>query len=148
MSDDVLVSNGLGTDPSDEWLYHVDSDRHTVWTFPLDGSPIGSGREVFADTSEYAGVPDGLAVAADGSVWVAMAGGSVVVGWDRDGRRIAELGVSQALVTSVCFGGPGLETLYVLTGCNADHPDDEGGCVYTAPAPCAGLAAPFARVRR
>ena len=69
------------------------------------------------------------------------------MGWNARGQRIAELGIAQRLVTSVCFGGDGLDTLYVLTGCNADHPDTEGGCIYVASAPCRGLPAPFARVR-
>jgi sugar lactone lactonase YvrE len=55
----VLVSNGLGTAPTDDLLYYVDSHRHTVWVFTEPGE-----REVLADTSDYPGVPDGLAVAA------------------------------------------------------------------------------------
>ena len=78
VADDVLASNGLGIDPAATLLYHVDSGRHTVWSFPLDQPSMGA-RKSFADTSEYQGVPDGLAVARDGTVWVAMAGGSVVV---------------------------------------------------------------------
>jgi gluconolactonase len=128
LADDVLVSNGLGTDPADQLLYHVDSPRRIVWSYPIGGP--GGGRRVFADTSEYPGVPDGLAVAADGSVWVAMAGGSAVVGWDATGRRIAEIGVGQELVTSVCFGGPDGQTLFILTGCNHEYPDARGGSVY------------------
>lgn len=69
------MSSGLGTDPSGERLYHVDSARGLVWAFPLDAPSPGGGRELFVDTAEYAGVPDGLAVTAEGSVWVAMAGG-------------------------------------------------------------------------
>jgi gluconolactonase len=91
-------------------------------------------------------VPDGLAVAADGSVWVAMAGGGLVVAWDASGRRSAEIAVPAELVTSVCFGDADLRTLYVLTGSNAEHPDPEGGSVFRTPAPCAGLPSPQARI--
>jgi len=152
LADDVLVSNGLGTDPADELLYHVDSNRRLVWADrvgadgPAGGAP-GSNREVFVDTSEYAGVPDGLTVAADGSVWVAMAGGGVVVAWDAKGARVAEVPVPQALVTSVTFGGADLGTLFVLTGHDHDHPDPAGGCLYSAAA-VPGLPAPQARVPR
>jgi len=150
LADDVLVSNGLGTDPAGGYLYHVDSSRRLVWRFPLDrdrraaGRP-GAGRELFVDTSEYAGVPDGLTVAADGSVWVALAGGSVVVAWDAKGARVTEVPVPQRLVTSVTFGGTDLRTLVILTGHNHDHPDPAGGCLYSMPAPVAGLPAPDAR---
>jgi sugar lactone lactonase YvrE len=143
LAEDVLISNGLGVEPADEFLYHVDSPRRCVWRYRQDTGA----REDFIDTSGYPGVPDGLAVAADGSVWVAIAGGSVVVGWDAAGRRLAEIPVPAALVTSVCFGGADLRTLYVLTGANEDHPDPDGGAVYRMPAPGVGLPAPTARVR-
>ena len=141
LADDVLVSNGLGTAPTDELLYHVDSHRHTVWVFTERGE-----REIFADSSEYPGVPDGLAVAADGSVWVAIAGGGVVVGWSADGRRIAELPVPQALVTSVCFGERDLRSMFVLTGHNDEYPDTQGGSVYVRRADRRGLPAPACAV--
>jgi gluconolactonase len=137
MSDDVLVSNGLGMSPNDDVLYHVDSHRHVVWAFDADGA-----REVFVDVAEYEGVPDGLAVAADGSVWVAMAGGGLVVGWTPDGQRIAELTVPQLLVTALCFGGPTLTSLYILTGVTPQYPDDGGGAVRVLDDQRAGLPAP------
>jgi gluconolactonase len=140
---DVQISNGLGVDPADLFLYHVDTPRRSVRRYRQDN---GDG-EVFVDTAEYAGVPDGLAVAADGSVWVAMAGGGVVVAWDARGHRITEIAVPAALVTSVCFGGADLRTLYVLTGTTPEHPDPDGGSVFATEAPCAGLPAPMARVR-
>jgi gluconolactonase len=126
LADDITVSNGLGVDPADEALYHVDTHRRTVWRYD---TATGE-RSTFVETGEYSGVPDGLAVADDGSVWVAMAGGGVVVGWDSDGARVGEVAVPQELVTSVCFGDADGHTLYILTGTNSDHPDPRGGCVY------------------
>jgi D-xylonolactonase len=141
LADDVLMSNGLGVSPSGDVLYHVDSCRRTVWAFDDDDN-----RRVFVELSEYDGIPDGLAVAADGSVFVAMAGGGVVLGWRADGTRVAELPVPQPLVTSVCFGGPALRSLYVLTGVNEEYPDDRGGAVYVHEAHGPGLAAPVCAV--
>jgi len=143
LSDDVLVSNGLGVSPDGNVLYHVDSYRRTVWAFDEAGN-----RRVFADVSGFDGIPDGLAVAADGSVYVAMAGGGMVLGWDSAGAVTFELLVPQSLVTSVCFGATDLRTLFVLTGVNDEHRDDLGGSVYVTAAPAAGLAAPLCGVRR
>jgi gluconolactonase len=144
LSEDVVTSNGLGTDPVGSSLYHVDTGRRVVWQFPL--SSTGAERSVFVDTSDYDGEPDGLAVASDGSVWVAMAGGGVVVAWDPQGRRVAELPVPQPLVTSVCFGRPSLTTLFVLTGATSDRPDADGGCIYVSEVTVPGLPGPIARV--
>ena len=44
------------------------------WHFALDAIDLTASREAFIDTSEYDALPDGLAMAADGSIWVAMAG--------------------------------------------------------------------------
>jgi gluconolactonase len=148
LADDVLISNGLGVDPADRLLYHVDSERRTVWRFALDAPDIGRSRQPYVSTGEYGtALPDGLAVAADGSVWIALAGAGLVVGWDANGARLAEIAVPHALVTSVCFGGPGLGTLYILTGTDESHPNRDGGSVFATVAPTAGPPAPVARVR-
>lgn len=144
LADDVMVSNGLGVDPAGEVLYHVDTPRKTVWAYPISG-PSGE-RRAFADTGDYDGVPDGLAVADDGSVWVAMAGGGVVVGWDLSGRRVAEIPVPQRLVTSVCFGGEDGRTLFILTGANDEHPDPMGGSLYALTSDRRGQPGPRADV--
>lgn len=146
IADDVLISNGLAADPTDRWLYHVDSGRRCVWRFVLAPDGPARDRELFVDTSDDAGVPDGLAVAADGSVWVAMAGGGVVAGWDSAGTRIGEIAVPASMVTSLCFGGEALTTLFVLTGTNAEYPDPRGGMAFRTPAPRTGLPGPLARV--
>jgi gluconolactonase len=144
LSDDVLTSNGLGIDPSGRFLYHVDSPRRTVWRFDLGrATPT---RERFADTSVYGGLPDGLAVAADGSVWVAQAGGGVAVAWDADGQVVDEIAVPRQLVTSVCFGGPNLTDLYVLAGVDDEHPHPDGGAVYRLTGSVRGLPAPVAAI--
>jgi gluconolactonase len=142
LADDVTVSNGLGVSPAGDVLYHVDTHRKTIWAYPT----ATGDRRTFAITDEYGGVPDGLAVAADGSVWVALAGGGVVVGWDAGGRRVAEIGVPQELVTSVTFGDADGRTLYVLTGCNDEHPDPRGGCVYAVRTDRQGQPGPRAAV--
>jgi gluconolactonase len=144
---DVLISNGIAADPRDALLYHVDSGRKTVWRFALDVIDLAASREAFVDTSEYDALPDGLAMAADGSIWVAMAGEGVVVGWEASGARIAEIPVPHALATSVCFGGPGLDALFILTGANEEYPNPDGGSVFRATAPRVGWPAPRAQVR-
>jgi D-xylonolactonase len=146
LAEDVVTSNGLGTDPSGSILYHVDTGRRLVSSFAIGDADCG-GRQQFVDTSEYAGEPDGLAVGEDGSVWVAMAGGGLVVAWDHRGRRVTEIAVPQLLATAVCFGGEDRSTLYVLTGSTPQLPDPIGGCIYIEPVPSAGLPSPVAQVR-
>lgn len=149
ITEDLKIANGVHADPGDTVLYSVDSGRLLVWKFALadTAAEMAASRELFVDTSEYDAQPDGLTVAADGSVWVAMAGAGCVVGWDVSGTKIAEIASPHALTSSLAFGGPGLDELYILTGDMEDHPNPEGGTVFRMASPTVGLPAPYARVR-
>ena len=63
-----------------------------------------------------AGTPDGLAVAADGSVWVALAQRGSVALLEPDARERRRVPVPLPMVTSVCFCGGDLRDLYVAEG--------------------------------
>jgi xylono-1,5-lactonase len=117
VDDDVLLPNGIGLSPDARRIYHVDSVRNHVLVHDVDdGGAIGP-AELFA-TIEH-GTGDGLAVAADGSVWVAVLGGGGVLVLEADGSRRAQVQVG-GTVTSVCFAGPDLDQLVVTVV------DDEG----------------------
>jgi sugar lactone lactonase YvrE len=76
-------------------------------------------------------MPDGLAVDAEGGVWVAQWGGSVLTRYDPDGRPDATVRFPHANVTSCAFGGPGLDRLYVTTAAGAGSP--AGGLFVLSP---------------
>jgi sugar lactone lactonase YvrE len=141
---DVSLTNGLGVSPDGTTLYHSDTDAHAVWRYDraADGS-VSNRRPLYHhDRAD----PDGLAVAADGSVWVAMAGSGEVVGVDADGTVRETIAVEVPMVTSVCFGGVGLADLFIVTG-DRGAPADVGAAIYRMPAPTPGLPVAPARVR-
>ena len=145
VADGVLLSNGLGFSPDGRRLYHCDAGRGLVRVYDVrsDGS-LGHWR-AFAAVGPGS-VPDGLKVAADGSVWVADAhGGRVAVFWP-DGRHRGDVAVPRPMVTSLCFGGDDLRDLYVVTG-SRDGPSQACGAVYRVRSDVAGLPLPAARVR-
>jgi sugar lactone lactonase YvrE len=67
---------------------------------------------VFADTTPFGGNPEGATVDAKGHVWVAIRGGGKIVCFDPDGNVARTIDVPVPLVSSVMFGGPGLDRLY------------------------------------
>ncbi len=140
---DVSLSNGIGFSPDGAVLYHSDTARSHV--IAHDVTPDGGvgHRRVFAVLER--GAPDGLAVDAQGFVWVAAYGGGCVSRFDPTGRLDRHLEVPAREVTSLCFGGEDGRDLYVVT---ADHRDDPSlrGCVLRTRAPVAGLPAPLARI--
>ena len=134
----VGISNGIGWSPDNRLMYYVDSLAHRVDVLDYDPATGAiSGRRPLAGLGEADVVPDGLAVDARGGVWVAVWGGGVIQRFSPDGRRAGVAELPAARVTSLAFGGPGLEQLYITT---ADGPGRSAGALFTCPAPVAGLA--------
>ena len=141
---DIQLTNGLATSPDGTRLYHSDTFTNQVWAY--DRAPDGAvgPRRPFGDMRP-AGRPDGLAVAADGSVWVADAEGGKVWVFEPNGDVRKHLAVPLPMVTSLCFGGDDLRTLYVVTGSRGAGRDD-AGTIYATKTDVAGQPVPPARV--
>lgn len=125
MAGGVAVSNGLAWSPDGRTMYWADTAGHQVLAFdfdPADGSL--SRRRVLAafapkvagqDLEAYGGRPDGAAVDAEGTLWVAMYEGQRLVRLAPDGTLLGELRLPVRCATMPCFGGADLRTLYVTT---------------------------------
>jgi gluconolactonase len=139
--DGVLHANGIALAPDERWLAHSDTLRSVIWAHDLDADGNVSNRRSF----RVDGAPDGLAFDANGCVWVAIAGGGRVDRFTPAGRLDRSLEVPARMVTSVCFAGPDLRELVVVT---ADHTGDPAlrGCVLRTRLDVAGAPAPAARI--
>jgi sugar lactone lactonase YvrE len=118
MESDVCCSNGLGWSPDSKTMYFTESFKHfriLAYDFDAETGNI-SNRRVFVqlpkDTPAF---PDGLTVDAEGYVWSAQPMYGRLARYSPDGRidRVIELPVSRG--TSMMFGGPDLDILYVTT---------------------------------
>jgi sugar lactone lactonase YvrE len=112
----LKMSNGLDWSPDQSTLYFVDSATRGVDAFEFDlaHGTLGA-RRTAIDLSGQEGFPDGIAVDADGVVWVAMFQGSAVLGFDPDGTLRTRIDLPVSCPTAVAFGGPGLSDLYITT---------------------------------
>lgn len=143
LADGIRLTNGLGFSPGGETLYHSDSGRHRIGKYEVKtGSEVGAWRD-FALVEN--GIPDGLAVAVDGSVWVAAAHGGEVLEFDSDGTLRRRIPCPHPMPTSLCFGGEDLLDLYVVSG-TAGTGRDDSGTVYRIRVDVPGLPVPPARV--
>jgi len=112
----TTLSNGIGWSPDGATMYFIDSTTQRIDRFDFDGATGAlSGRRPFALVEAADGMPDGLAVDAEGGVWVALFGGGAVRRYGPDGRCDAILELPVPHPTCPAFGGPGLATLYVTT---------------------------------
>ena len=110
------ISNGLGWSPSGTSFYFIDSPTRRIDVFDFDpASGTLENRRPLAAVEVEGAVPDGLAVDAEGGVWVALHGGWGLRRYSPDGELLAEVHLPIARITSCCFGGPDLRDLYVTT---------------------------------
>jgi sugar lactone lactonase YvrE len=142
----VSVSNGIGWSPDDALMYHVDTPRGRVDVFDFEavGGTL-AGRRAVIDVAPEHGRPDGLSVDAEGGIWVALWGGGAVHRYTPSGSLDARLELPVSQVTSCCFGGPGLSTLYVTTAARGAADEPLAGALFACTPGVSGLpSTPFA----
>ena len=101
----VTWPNGIACAPDGETFYLADFGDGRIWR---------DAHEAWARSpSEQA---DGMAVDFEGGVWVALGGGAAIARFTPDGELERTIEVPDAdFVSSLCFGGPVLDDLYVTT---------------------------------
>lgn len=137
----VLLTNGIGFSPDGTRIYHSDTARACVLVHALDAG----GRATPLRSIPAEGGPDGLAVDAEGGLWVALYQAGRVQRFLPDGRPERSVDVPARMVTSVCFGGEDLRDLYIVSADNTSG-RERGGSVFRTRSEVAGLPAPFARI--
>ncbi len=121
----VTISNGLGWSPDGARMYFIDSTTQRIDVIDFDGSSGELGdRRPLVEIDPEVGMPDGLAVDAEGGVWVGLWGGGAIRRYSDAGTLEAHVELPAMHVTSAAFGGPDLRTLFVTTA-RYQQPDDE-----------------------
>ncbi|XP_037932227.1 uncharacterized protein LOC119667019 [Teleopsis dalmanni] len=121
----INISNGFAWNHKRNEMYHVDSAANTITKFKLDhkGNILGSPKIVFeynesietCEVSDLA-VMDGMTIDTEGFLYVAIFGGKKVIKictrkWD----IVKTFDMPCAAVSSVSFGGPNMDVLYVTS---------------------------------
>jgi len=140
--DGIEVTNGLGFSPDRKLLYHCDSNTSAVWVYDVMPDRSVKDRRVFAKLPE--GMPDGMAVDAEGGVWVAVVITGGVVRFKPNGTLDRRLEIPARMVTSLVFGGRDLQDLYIVTADNTEDKDKKG-TIFRTRSDIPGLPVPKAR---
>jgi sugar lactone lactonase YvrE len=112
----VSISNGIGWSPDARVMYFVDTPTGRIDVFDVDAETGAiANRRPFVTVEPSTGWPDGLAVDAEGFVWLALWEGSAVHRYAPDGRRDRVIPLPVSLVTKPAFAGPELSDLYVTS---------------------------------
>lgn len=135
-------SNGMGLSPDGKTFYWTCSTTNQIFAFDYDaGSGELANRRVFyAANTEDEGTCDGLCIDAEGHVWSARWDGHRLRRHAPDSSVVAEIAVPASRVTSCCFGGEKLQTLYITSARGETDPGYcEAGSVFTLDVKIPGL---------
>jgi sugar lactone lactonase YvrE len=132
LTDKVLWPNGIGVAPDGRTVYLSDFARESV----LELTPDGGRVRDFCRSPR--GSADGLAVDADGGVWVALGQGGGVARFLPDGRLEEIVELPAQFVSSLCFGGPDMRDVLITTADNQVH-TELGGTLLKGRSRVAGL---------
>ncbi len=130
---DMIIFNGPCWSPDDTTFFCADSERATIYAYDYDiETGAVANRRVFTSTEAMAGHPDGATVDSEGYLWSALIFGGQVVRYRPDGSVDRMVKVPVEYVTSVTFGGPDLDVLYItsnagpMSGRPAQEPEAGG----------------------
>ncbi|KAL7295469.1 hypothetical protein TKK_0011121 [Trichogramma kaykai] len=124
----VTISNGLTWSLDDNVMYYIDSPTHQVWAFDYNVSTgdVHNKRVVFdLKKNNIKGIPDGMTIDVQGNLWVALFDGAAVIQVNpKTGKLLQKVQLPVDKITSVAFGGPNLDILYV-TSARVNMSDEE-----------------------
>lgn len=129
------TSNGLAWSHDLRTMFYIDTPTREVSAFDydVDTGAISGRRTVVRLHDEEPGRPDGMAIDAEGRLWVALYDGGGVVCCDpRTGSVLARVHVPARKTTSCAFGGTDLGTLFITTAAESGV-EHSGGIFAVSP---------------
>jgi sugar lactone lactonase YvrE len=142
-----ICSNGITWSSDRRWMFFVDSRNDVIYRYRFDDEEGRLGeRSVFVDTTDLPGVPDGIEMDSENTLWCAFWDGGQIVGFDTDGEARETITVPAIRPTSLTFGGTDLTTMFVTSAAYglsdrelAEWP--ASGAVFEVARPAPGLPA-------
>jgi len=125
------IANGMAFTADLARFYWTCSTTRRIFLCDYDrASGTLANRRVFYAAPEGEGDPDGLTLDTEDHVWTARWGTSAVLRIDPEGRLQERIELPVTRVTSVAFGGPALDALYVTTAGGSPDSDTADGTLY------------------
>ncbi|KRG07001.1 regucalcin isoform X1 [Drosophila mojavensis] len=129
---DVGISNGLAWDEKANKFYYIDTTDYEVKSYDYDfKTGVASNPKVIynlrKDSPKTHILPDGMTIDTEGNLYVATFNGSTIYKVNPNtGECLLEIKLPTKQITSVAFGGPNLDILYVTTASKFDQPAPAG----------------------
>lgn len=117
VAEDLAFPNGMVITPDGATLVVAESTGRRLSAFSIDGDGGLGDRRVFADGLD--GPPDGMAVDAEGGVWVAMTLAHQFERFDTAGAVTDRIDMDGRTAIACALGGPENRTLFLLSSTDA-----------------------------
>lgn len=112
----ICFSNGLAFSPDEKTLYFADTVARCIYAYDWRASDGAlAHRRVLTRIDRSEGLPDGLTVDAEGFLWCAHWFGGCITRYDPDGKRERRIDIPASQTSSLCFGGPDLDEIYITS---------------------------------
>lgn len=117
MLENITISNGIVWSNDHTKMYYIDTPTTKVRVFDYDKATAEiSNEQTVIEVPATMGYPDGMAIDAEGMLWVALWNGNSVVRYHPEtGAVLQKIEVPAHNVTSCAFGGKDLSILYITT---------------------------------
>ena len=126
----VTTSNGIVWSADGKTVYYIDTPRKNVLAFDYDAGHLRNHRIVIA-TGHIDASPDGMALDANGHLWIAFCHGGCVSCFDpENGNELHRISLPCLETTACAFGGPDLADLFVTTGVHKTAKEEHAGRLF------------------
>ena len=110
------VSNGPAFSVDGTTMYFNDSVGRQTFVYDINADDLKArNRRVLKSCTVDEGMPDGVTVDASGAIWNAQWAGAALVRLSPEGAVLARHHVPSGHVTSLCFGGDEMKTIFITT---------------------------------
>lgn len=122
----VSIPNGMAFTPDRKGFYFTDSTKGQIYLFDydIDSGTISNQRTVVSVTE---GEPDGLTVDTEGYLWSARWDGSHLFRFSPEGEEVMRIPFPAKKVTSVTFGSPYYDKMFITTAGGGDRATEGSG---------------------
>lgn len=127
------ITNGPIIDKTNNYLYHNDSKKGSVYKYYLDMKKCElKEKNVFLQFNPQSKTPDGMCFDNKYNLFIAIWGGGSVNEYDQSGKFTHSYELPEKFITNVCFAGKNLDRMFVTTAKSDDFniSKQTGGHIY------------------
>jgi sugar lactone lactonase YvrE len=139
VDDGYRIANGPAI-RSTKQLFHTDTGLATIFRFDVnDDGSLGPRVPHIRFEADW-GSPDGMTLDAEGGLWVACWGASLVTRFDPQGRVDRTIALPASQITNVTFAGANLDRMFITSAADGvEDREPHGGALFEVDPGCRGL---------